>query len=152
MFALWATSPNYTIFTSRLLVFSVSGHTLKGNPMPFSVGMGYFTVLFCFNTLFFPLCFRSCPLKTGILLAAKCKYIFFLKWYLLLSCNSSNLLVFMVPISHCCLFEVWLNKCSRSVSLPLHTVVLSSIVQHLTNCLGNRLNPIRAATTLYLKS
>lgn len=70
-----------------------------------------------FNTLLFPLCFRSCPLKTGILLAAKCKYVSFLKWYRLLSCNSSNLL-FRAPISHCCLFKVGLNKCSHSVNLP----------------------------------
>lgn len=58
----------------------------------------------------------------------------------------------MAPVSHCCLFKVWLNKYSHSVNLPLHTVGLSGIVQHLTNHLGSRLNPIMAATTLHLKS
>lgn len=77
--------PNNNFFISRLIIFSVAVCTFKGNSMPFSFWIDHCTI---FSNRLFSLCFRRYPLKTGISLAAKCKYMSSLKWCLLLGYNS----------------------------------------------------------------
>ena len=85
MFDLWATSPQTSKKHVPITVFSVTWLYLQRQSNAFLSGNR--SLYMSLTHLFCSLCFRGCPLKTGILLAAKCKYISSLKWYLFLSCD-----------------------------------------------------------------